>query len=107
MSPVNLKKYNYLKLVQDFNNQHVKDTESENNLTEEESKQIDLLEYTLIKLKLLPKEYIGGKTNIPVKDIKENKLKQPYICKGGSCGHGICSKIGEITMCDSGCTYLG
>lgn len=33
--------------------------------------------------------------------------KDCHVCNGGTCTHGICSALGKIVKCDTGCTYLG
>lgn len=103
----NLEKVNFF-LIQKFNESYEEDKDSYNNITKEESKQLDLLQFIIEELNIIPKRHIDvEKANIPIEDIKPEMLIQPYICKGGTCSAGICKNIGYITTCDSGCTYPG
>lgn len=104
-----LKKYNFLDFIKRFNLNYKESASQENNLNTEERKQLKFCQALLRDLHILVPEYKWDEIqpNIPTREIKEEYLKTPHICDGGTCGHGICPNIGKLTKCDTGCTYSG
>ncbi len=110
----NIENINFLDLVQEFNEIDKKEREKNidikygyNDLTIEEDKQLALLNFIFKKVNILEKKYLYDTKIKNIDHIKSEYLRQNHICDGGTCTHGIYSKIGTIVNCDTGCTYLG